>query len=70
MLQHARYQHGLQLILSRLNDGVVDVDTLVREEGPVVGQVVVLQSKVSHCRAQTVVVQLVGWVVNLRLHIS
>ena len=56
MFQHAGYQHGLQLILGCLNDSVIDVDTLVREERSVVGQIVVLQGEVSHSGGESVVV--------------
>ena len=56
MFQHAGYQHGLQLILGCLYDRVIDVDTLVREERSVVGQIVVLQGEVSHSGGESVVV--------------
>ena len=56
VFQHAGYQHGLQLILGCLDDGVIDVDTLVREKGSVVGQIVVLQGEVSHSGGESVVI--------------
>ena len=60
MLEHARYEHGLDILLSQLDNGVEDVDTLVRHQVPVVGQVVVLEGKLPHTRGQPTVVQLKG----------
>lgn len=48
MFQHSWNKHRLQIVLHSFHYCVVYVDTLVGEEGPVVGQIVVLESKLPH----------------------